>query len=198
VSFVYRHSPRALPRSQVRILEVGFGAGNNLWFAAREGFQVAGVDASASAVACAQRRFREEQLAGDLRLGNFVELPFESGVFDLAIDRAALSCCGRSDAGRAVAEIRRVLKPGGRFLFTPYSASHTSARRGRRGPDGLVVDIRGGAVAGVGQIRFYTAKDLGELFAKGWRVVSREHVESRQSVGSPGVHSEWHVIAEKI
>jgi len=39
VTFVFRNAPRDRPRSEVRIVEIGCGAGNNLWFAAREGFR---------------------------------------------------------------------------------------------------------------------------------------------------------------
>src|SRR5262245_53509995 len=96
VTFVYRNYPRHKPRHDVRILEVGCGSGNNLWFAAREGFQVAGIDGSSSAIAYAQKRFAEEGLTGDLRVGDFTQLPFESDSFDLAIDRGSLTCCGLS------------------------------------------------------------------------------------------------------
>ena len=69
VSFVYRYRPKVRAPQQIRILEVGCGAGNNLWFAAREGFDVAGIDGSDSAVDHARRRFEQEGLNGDLRVG---------------------------------------------------------------------------------------------------------------------------------
>ena len=50
VQFVFRHRPKDVPVNEVRILEVGCGAGNNLWFAALEGFQVTGIDASETAI----------------------------------------------------------------------------------------------------------------------------------------------------
>ena len=77
VSFVFRYAPRDRERSAVRILEIGCGAGNNLWFAAREGFSVTGIDGSATAIDYARKRFAEEGLSGDLRVGDFTALPFE-------------------------------------------------------------------------------------------------------------------------
>ena len=85
VSFVFRNYPRHKLRKDVKILEVGCGTGSNLWFAAREGFQVAGIDASPSAIAYAQQRFAADGLTGDLRQGDFTELPHESNSFDLAL-----------------------------------------------------------------------------------------------------------------
>ena len=67
VSFVFRHAPRSIPRSEVKILEVGFGTGANLWFAAREGFDVSGIEGSKTAVLGARNRFAKENIAGDLR-----------------------------------------------------------------------------------------------------------------------------------
>jgi hypothetical protein len=37
VSFLFRWGTKSRPRSKTKVLEVGCGAGNNLWFAAREG-----------------------------------------------------------------------------------------------------------------------------------------------------------------
>ena len=198
VSFIFRHAPRERARSEVKILEVGCGTGSNLWFAAREGFSVAGVDASASAIRAAEDRFRADGLNGDLRVADFTSLPFEAGQFDLAIDRAALSCCGRSAARRAIAEVRRVLKAGGRLLFMPYSAAHSSRASGRMGPDGLVLGISAGTLVGAGQICFWSEDDVLAAFARGWTLERLEHVEARERRDhAQGVHAEWRCVARR-
>jgi SAM-dependent methyltransferase len=86
------NAPKNLSRSDVRVLELGCGTGNNLWFAAREGFQVCGLDASATAVAFARERLEAEGLTADVRVGDFTQkLPYPDAFFDFIIDRAALS-----------------------------------------------------------------------------------------------------------
>jgi SAM-dependent methyltransferase len=198
VSFVFRHHPRGKPRSEVRILEIGCGTGNNLWFAAREGFAVAGIDGSRSAIEYARKRFAEDGLQGDLRVGDFAALPFDTDTYDLAIDRGALTCCGRSVARRAAEEVRRVLVPGGKFFFNPYSDRHTSAHSGRPGPDGLTLDVAAGTLVRVGQLCFWGRQDVLELFAKGWGLLSLEHLEIVQQIHPQGeVHAEWRGIAQK-
>ena len=127
VSFVNRWRPRDKSRADCGVVEVGCGAGNNLWFAAREGFRVAGIDGSESAIAFAQRRLSEEGLEGDLRSGDFTELPWPDESFDLAVDRCSLTCAGRDAQRQAVAELHRVLRPGGCFFTTP-TAKNTAAR----------------------------------------------------------------------
>ena len=199
VSFVYRHYPRHKLRHAIRILEVGCGTGNNLWFMAREGFQVLGIDASVSAVKFAKHRFFEEGLRGDFQVGDFVLLPFYNEFFDLAIDRCSITCCGQSSAHRAVNEVNRVLQLGGKLLFNCYSKRHTSYGSGRPGPDGLRVDISAGTLVGVGQICFYDRDDLEALFNTGWKWLSIQHMENIEQVHSEySVHAEWKVIVEKV
>lgn len=198
VSFVFRHAPRERARGEVSILEVGCGTAANLWFAAREGFRVAGVDASPSAIAAARQRFAQDRLAADLRVADFTRLPFDDAGFDLAIDRAALACCGRGAMRTALAEVRRTLVRGGRFLFNAYADDHSSFRSGRAGPDGLVLDISAGSLVGAGQLQPVSRRDLDELFAAGWKVLGVERLERRALVpGDGGLHTEWLLIAEK-
>jgi SAM-dependent methyltransferase len=198
VSFLYRHHPRGVPRNQIRVLEIGSGAGNNLWFAAREGFTVAGIDGSTSAVQAARKRFAEDGLEGDLRVGDFTALFFDDQSFDLVIDRGSLTCCGLSDAKRAVEEVRRVMKDGGKFFCNPYSYRHSSRASGRGGSDGLTTDITAGTLVGVGQLCFYEMNDLKRLFGTGWEILSLQHLEIVETIGSStGVHAEWRIIAQK-
>ena len=199
VSFVFRHAPRHKQRKDTRILEVGFGTGSNLWFAAREGFSVAGVEMSPSGVAYAKERFAAEGLAGDLRAGDFTRLPFADHHFDLVIDREALCCAGRNGMVKAISEIHRVLRVGGRFFFNCYADSHSSYRAGERGDDGLTVNISGGSLVGCGQLQFISRSDIDLLFGKGWRLGAVERLESVDMLQPAGmVHAEWKVVAEKL
>lgn len=199
VSFIYRWRPRDRPISEVRLLETGCGAGNNLWFAAREGFQVAGIDGSASAIAYAKKRFADESLTGDLRVGSFSELPWEDDQFDLVFDRGALVCVGHEAQRQAVAEARRVLKPGGIFLYNGFSDRHSSGQSGTPLPDGRVTDMQEGTLAHTGSCCFTTRREVDSFFATGWHIERRELMEL-EDLTSPRVtrHSEWRVFARKI
>jgi ubiquinone/menaquinone biosynthesis C-methylase UbiE len=182
----------------VHILEVGCGTAPNLWFAAREGFSVAGVDGAESAITAAQQRFQSEGLVADLRVADFTTLPFEDNSFDLVIDRCSLTCCGAEMAKQAVVEIRRVLKTGGRFLFNPYSDRHSSASSGRPGLDGVTIDISAGSMIGVGQLCFYGRQQVIDAL-KGFKFLDLQHIESVSMLEPTRlVHAEWRAVAEKI
>lgn len=200
VSFIYHNRPAGRPADQTSVLEIGCGTAPNLWFAAREGFRVAGIDASAAAIDAASKRFAADRLQGDLRVGSFLALPFSNDSVDLAIDRAALTCVGYSAAQQAVAEVNRVLRKGGKFFCNVYSDRHASARAGRRGADGVTVDISDGSLIGVGQICFYDQGKLTALFSdRAWAVRSLKHVTIAEMLGADAaVHAEWRLIAEKL
>ncbi|MBX9829363.1 MAG: class I SAM-dependent methyltransferase [Xanthobacteraceae bacterium] len=197
VSFVFRYRPREKPPTDTSIIEVGCGTAPNLWFAAHEGFRVAGIDASEAAIVVAKARFAADGLRGDLWVGNFSDLPFDSETFDLAIDRAALTCVGDTVVRAAVAELHRVLRPGGLVFCNVYSDRHSSRASGRPGPDGITDGISAGTLVGVGQIRFYGRDDLSALFAAPrWTIVSLEHLAVTNAIDGTE-HAEWRLIARK-
>ncbi|GFM35151.1 class I SAM-dependent methyltransferase [Desulfovibrio subterraneus] len=191
VSFVYSSLPRDVARNEIRILEVGCGTGSNLWFAAREGFSVAGLDASESAIRFAVDRFAKEGLEGDFRIGSFTSLPFENAIFDLVIDRAALTCTGFSHSRMAVDEIYRVLKAGGKMLSMTYSKEHTSYCSGDCVGDGLIDNISAGTLTGIGQVCFYSKEDLQNLFSQ-FIISKMTHITKNEVYPhSDWVHSTW-------
>ena len=198
VTFVFRNAPKGVERGQVKILEVGCGTGNNLWFAAREGFSVFGVDGSKSAIDFAQQLFEREGLKGDLRVGDFTNLAYDNDFFDLVIDRGSLTCCGFSAAKEAISDIYRVLKPGGKFFFNPYSESHSSFASGLQSEDGLITEIKAGSMTDVGQICFYSKQKALEALGSKFKIESIRSMEDCE-VSNPGilVHAEWRIIASK-
>lgn len=199
VSFVFRHAPRERPRSEVDIFELGCGSGSNLWFAAKEGFRVAGIDGSRTAIAEARQRFDAEGLSGDLRIGDFTAaLPPTDKSIDLVIDRGSLSCVGISVARRVIGEVGRILRPGGAFLFSPYGGRHPAVASGRKGDDGLVLDITESGLAGLGAISFWEEEDIRASFDHGWQLVSLARLTLVDSIDPNASRDEWYVVARRI
>jgi len=101
----------ALP-SSARVLDVGTGTGTNLRLLGELGFEdVTGVDASDDAV-----RFCAAKHLGLVEQGDACALPFPDGAFDLALATDVVEHL--EDDGKALAELRRVLRPGGSALLT--------------------------------------------------------------------------------
>jgi ubiquinone/menaquinone biosynthesis C-methylase UbiE len=198
VSFVYINRPVKKEAKDIKILEVGCGNGNNLWFAAREGFSVAGIDGSETAIAYAKDWFGREGLAGDFRVGDFTNLPFEDSYFDIVIDRSALTLCGMPAINNAIAEIWRVLCPEGKFLFNPMS-DRSSSFDGLPDQDGCYRKVRFGPILPGAQIKFYSILEIRELFQKKWIVNKIMHNE-QMSFHAPErtVYADWQVELMKI
>jgi SAM-dependent methyltransferase len=199
VSFVLGCAPKDRLRSEIGVLEIGCGTGNNIWFVANEGFQAAGVDASATAIECARERCARDKVNACLEVADFTKtLPFADASFDLVFERAALSFTTREGAAACVAEVRRVLRPDGLFQCGPYSDRDSSFYRSPD-EDGTVRDITVGTIVGGSQARFYSLQNIRDLFRNGWTLQSMKHIEEMEMLRPEREsHCEWLVIARKI
>lgn len=123
---------RGLDRSSMSALEIGCGTGNNLWFLLDAGFRAAGIDVSSTAVQIAGDRLRSLGHAGcDLRVGDLASLPWADQSFDVVLDRGALTCVPGAALPAALAEVHRVLRPGGRFLsYYLFGMGHSDRQFG--------------------------------------------------------------------
>ena len=196
VSFIFsRAKPIKQDGSQTEILEIGCGAANNLWFAAREGFAVTGLDASEVALDFARQRFAEDGLKGKFDLGDFTDLPYSDDQFDIAFERSALNQTPKTSARKAVSEIFRVLKPGA--LFYAEISSDRGTVRGTKNSDGLMTNVEG-PYSGYGQVCFYSKKEIENLFDGLLKIKSLDHTETHTQLSDPiEVLAHWSILAIK-
>lgn len=102
-----------------RLLDIGFGSGNNLEFFAGRGFQCFGVDISSCALTMVQTRLASAGLHAELKITTDNRYPFADDFFDIVIAWHVLSYNDETSLEIALSEIRRVLKKnGGVFLAT--------------------------------------------------------------------------------
>lgn len=194
VSFIFKYAPRNSDKANINILEIGCGAGNNLWFAAREGFSVTGIDASPSAISYAKSRFEQDRLHGHFEVRDFTNLHLENNSFDLAIDRAALTHTTETHAREAVSEIHRVLKPGGIFFSQLFGDE--ALLFGEQGADDVIFNVKG-VYANVGQVRLYNWFKIRDLFVeRDWdfiecyKLTKQSQLEERRFVT-------WQIVVKK-
>ncbi|MDQ6772796.1 MAG: class I SAM-dependent methyltransferase [Candidatus Dormibacteraeota bacterium] len=102
------------------ILELAVGTGRNLPFYAPDA-SLTGIEHSPAMLAQARARAAELGRPIDLREGDAQALEFPDRSFDTVVITLAL--CSIPDAGRALAECRRVLRPGGRLLLLEHVRS---------------------------------------------------------------------------
>lgn len=107
-----------LPRVRGRVLEIGIGSGHNLPHYPSGVRAVAGLEPSPALLAMAARAAASVPLDLELVRGSAEAVPFEAGSFDTVLSTWTL--CSIPDAPRALAEMRRVLKPDGVLVFIEH------------------------------------------------------------------------------
>jgi ubiquinone/menaquinone biosynthesis C-methylase UbiE len=115
---VRRRRAVVVPRARGRVLEVGIGSGLNLPYYSREVTALVGVEPSAKLVAMTRRRLDGVPFPVELVAHSAEELPLDTASFDTVVTTWVL--CSIPEPLRALAEMRRVLAPGGQFLFVEH------------------------------------------------------------------------------
>lgn len=98
-----------------KILDIGAGTGFLSIMLAEMGYEVVGLDLSEEMMERAKKKAMGQGVKVEFKLGDAENLPFETGSFDALVNRAVLWTL--PDPKKAIAEWRRVLKPGGKLCF---------------------------------------------------------------------------------
>lgn len=102
----------------MRVLEIGCGLGTDGAQFAKAGADYTGVDLTDAAVELAQKRFELFGLPGTFHEADAENLDFADNSFDLVYSHGVLH--HTPDTARAIREVHRVLKPGGRAIVMLY------------------------------------------------------------------------------
>lgn len=197
IRFVARNFYKAPDRSAVQLLEIGCGPGANLWYCAREGFTVHGIDGSSSAIARAQSRLDTECSGwrGSLKAADFTKLPFADASVDAVIDNEAVYCNEFTISQIVYREAARVLKPGGKLFVRTFATGsagdETGEALGHR-----AWRVAEGPLAGKGYSRFTDESDFPALLGTDLTITSLDLLTWSVANRSQTVR-EWIVVAEK-
>jgi SAM-dependent methyltransferase len=101
-----------------RLLDLGTGTGLLAREFARRGASVAGTDIAAGQIDAARAEAAREGLTVDFRVAPAEQSPFPPASFDVV---SAGQCWWYFDAARTVADVKRLLAPGGRLVVTQFS-----------------------------------------------------------------------------
>lgn len=112
---------RIIPAAQGRVLEVGIGSGLNLPFYSGEVESVTGVEPSAALLAMARRAAKDLPFPINFLEGGAEQLALDDRSFDTIVTTWTL--CTIPEGALALAEMRRVLRPGGELLFIEHGLS---------------------------------------------------------------------------
>ncbi|HEX7049871.1 MAG TPA: class I SAM-dependent methyltransferase [Longimicrobiales bacterium] len=147
---MFRGRLRALPRTAAdlaglrpgeAVLDVGCGTGA-LALVARERVgetgRVAGIDPGPRQIARARSKAARRNLSVDFQVGVVEDLAFPDGSFDVVLSTLMMHHLPDDLKRRGLAEIARVLEPGGRLLIVDFKRPEEPGRRsGRLGAGGI-------------------------------------------------------------
>lgn len=131
------HKLRALPldladiRPGERVLDVGCGTGDVTLAAARRvgpGGAVYGIDAAPEMIDVARSKARRRGLPVEFMVEPVEALSFANGSFDVVVSSLMMHHLPGELRRRALAEVRRVLRPGGRVVIVDLQAMSRSPR----------------------------------------------------------------------
>lgn len=194
IRFVARNFYKVKNRKEIKILEIGSGTGANLWFCAREGFSVIGLEGSQTAIDRMENRFKDENLTSfiiDMKAGDYFNTldEIEDNSIDAIIDSESLCCNPFSYCQQVIAKSFDKLKSGGVFMSLTFA-------EGTWGFGGCEVDYHAempttGPLGGKGFNRYTTRDDIEKLYKLENNIIER--VERQEYF-----HSEEEIVKEWI
>jgi SAM-dependent methyltransferase len=182
--------PELKARGARRALDLGCGVGRHALLLADAGFEVEAFDGSETGLAVLRETAAARGLALGLKHGNADALPYPDASFDFVLSWNVIYHGTLGDAGRRIAEIWRVLKPGGLYQGTMLPTRNSKYGLGRRvAPDTFVID----GAEERGHPHFYCdAATLVALFS-GFELLSL----TQQLQLKPGSWH-WNIVAERL
>lgn len=117
---------RLLSGATGQVLEIGAGTGANLACYGPKVESLTVTEPSVPMMRRLERKVSDRDAPAKVLRAPAEDLPFDDDTFDTAVSTLVL--CGVDDQPRAVRELRRVLRPGGRLLFFEHVRSDDPAR----------------------------------------------------------------------
>jgi len=183
-----------LRQADVRtILDLGCGTGNDVLRLARAGFAVTGLDYSQQAIA--QARSKAGSKATFVVADMAQALPFPAATFDAVTSNVAVHMFSDTITRTVFVQVRRILRPGGLFLFH-VNALADRALRARRIPPLREIEANY-ILEQTGQtVRFFSNEYLLDLLAE-WRDVNLEAIAIPDRETGQPFKQVWRGVAQR-
>ena len=186
-------------RKDIRILDLGCGAGNNSKFLSEKGFSVYGVDGSKSAIDYCRRKFKTLNLEGTFEVADFTNLPFNDSFFDCVIDRESLCANTGNVIRKVINDVYDKLKPNGVFLSFMYNEDHPDIKYGEKLEGATYHKFTAGSFQDIGKLHVTNIEEIREFFKK-FKILSitqhtvKDIFSIKKVVGN---YDEYIIITEK-
>jgi SAM-dependent methyltransferase len=176
------------------MLDVGAGKGRHSFYMNKMGLDVKAIDLSESSIEIINRKNVELGCNVKALQGDMTKLPFDSEEFDCAICFHVIYHTSFEGIGKALSEIRRVLKSGGELFVTFNSKDNPSFKQGEAVNDYTIYKT-----SGVEKDIPHTYVDFEDVQAlmKGFKLIRVQRIKEFVRSGAPASGSHFFVLACK-
>lgn len=122
-----RFRAKVVPAARGTVLEIGIGSGLNLPFYGARVSRVYGLDPSEELLHMARKIAARAPFPVEFLMHSSEEIPLDDGMVDTVVSTWTL--CTIPDPIKALKEMKRVLKPGGTFLFAEHGLAPDASVR---------------------------------------------------------------------
>lgn len=183
-------------RGAINILEIGCGPGANIWYLARESFNVSGIDGSKTAIIRARNRLNEEGLSAKLIVGDIISLPYVDNQFDAVIDNECIYCNSKIESIKIIVEAKRVMKKGGLLYSRTFAENMYTGKHKKLHENLEFSDISDGPFQNRGFVRLIDRKGIEDLYGKFYDILSIDKIEYTYN-NMKALISEWVIVCRK-
>jgi SAM-dependent methyltransferase len=182
--------PELTARGARDALDLGCGVGRHALLLAEAGLRVEAFDGSDTGLGVLKESAAARGLKLGFKHGNAAALPYADGAFDFVLSWNVIYHGTLGDAGQRIAEIWRVLKPGGLYQGTMLPLRNSKYGLGRRvAPDTFVID----GAEERGHPHFYCAAPVLVSLFSGFELLSLTLTQQKK----PGSWH-WNIVAERL
>lgn len=180
-----------------KALDIGFGSLSNLLMLKDKGFQGYGAEISKEAVKRGKQLIKKKKLEKKIFLKVFrnSQLPYKSNYFDLVSGFQSIYYNLNLEEF-IKSEIYRILKPGGKFIFSFFAKNHSYMKYINKSEKNIYYFNKFHPNKRLHQAKFYFAKDTKDLkrLFKIFKKVNVFYTKSNQTVFN---ENWWYVVGEK-
>jgi SAM-dependent methyltransferase len=186
--FLYRWREREL----LRVLDLGCGIGRHSLLFAEHGYRVTAVDLSDSGLKRLRTAAQDKRVSVATTIADVTALPFDEGCFDAILAYHSIYHVDTAGMVSAIAEARRVLRPGGEIYMSLISKANSSFT----GTECKVVDANvrlKREVEGTVLPHFYVDHNDIPVLLAAFTILRTRHVEDIYDDGSS-----WHYFVHAM
>ena len=177
------------------LLDLGCGLGRHSILFAKGGLEVSAFDLSETAVGETEKWAQREHLQIAFQTGDMLALPYTPESFDCIFCRNVISHTDTVGVQKAMAEIHRILKPGGECYFT--LCSKNSWGFGQDWPkvdDNTKIRVEDGPENGISH--FFADYEMVQKLCAAFQILTVQQIEDILTDGVPGGWH-YHVLVKK-